>query len=933
MPYNSKLKSQKPDNTTMKKIFFIYLLLNFSTIALAKNTYESGKLDNGFEYHFLHVPSEPNRIDVRLKVGVGASDEIAGEKGVAHMVEHMVFRASPEFPNGIGDSLMGEGWLRGKHFNAMTNYERTLYMFSPPKGTQQLEKTLNTLFFMVQPHDFSEKDWKKERQVVLAEWRSKRGLNERMNRKRTKVIRSGSRQARYGILGTIESISNAPVKTLQTFHQKWYVPNNMQLMISGDFNSNKTLDIIKASFGKLKKAELPNRSGDYYEPKLQNGWHAEQIQDRDSGYSRVAFIFRLDDSLSRQYDNTAGMKSRIIDHFATRILMSRFKNQQRGLPKTISNIAFRKSDIGHHTIATGLFASVTPDGHDSGISELMKIRAQLLKTPVSRSEFTREFDKYMQLIEKSKKKTTLPEPFGYAIMKVSTKVFNRQPVKTQAQIANIAEPVSKTITPDDVTARINKWLNADDRLVQLQAPSLTPINLPDSKKLTAEEKRWQSAELPPLLQAVEHGEGKFFDTPTVGKLVQAQSENGLNVTRWKLTNGDRVVILQTPLAEGKTQVKSIADVGFLNEALNPWQAQLASQLVWQSAPKGWTQAQLNDWKKQHKVSLSYELKPIKTIVSGMSPDSELENLLHLYHAYMQTPQIGEDYRDGIMPLIRQIPMRGVTRRSKKDNAVTVLRYGSSSYPLPKQNELLAVEPTDLLAQWQQINTAPVTHYVITEQTLKTLKPLLEKYLAGINRKSSYKNRDYRAKTGKKIIHKAIGEAGRAEVRLWSFSEVKWSPDIASQVAMLKQDAKKRLKTELRDKILGVYSIRFDSTYNTDNNRIETAIRFSTSPENADKLWKMADEVMQSFADSLNEKDATSIREDLAKGEKSRLQNADTWLNRLILSETYYGDARYLREMQTLADKATLPSLRQTARLMWSAENLRILVIFPYKTNK
>ena len=316
------------------KIIAIAVLASSATYALAENTYHQSSLHNGLQYVVLTVPSEPGRIDVRLQVGVGASDENGTtEIGVAHMVEHMVFRRAPDFPNGVGDTLMAQGWRRGANFNALTNYERTLYMFSPNKGTAQLNDTLKALSAMVKPHDFADEDWQKEKQVIMAEWRNGLSLNERMTRKRTAVIRSGSRQARYAIIGTPESIENTPVSVLQDFHARWYAPNNMKLVISGDIKPAQARALIEQYFGDLTPQPLLNRDGDYYEPKLQNGWRVEQIQDKDSGASQIALIFRLDDSTSRGYDNPQASRERLIDRFANQILSQRIRNQQSALPK------------------------------------------------------------------------------------------------------------------------------------------------------------------------------------------------------------------------------------------------------------------------------------------------------------------------------------------------------------------------------------------------------------------------------------------------------------------------------------------------------------------------------------------------------------------------------------------------------------------------
>lgn len=906
------------------KFKIIVFLVALSNAVFASNTYEYGVLDNGFEYHFLHVPSEPGRIDVRLKVGVGASDEVAGEKGVAHMVEHMVFHAVPQW-----SKARGQGWVRGKHFNAMTSFERTLYMFSPPKGRSQLEQTLENLKAMITPHKFLQKNWKNEKEVVMAEWRSQRGLNERMNRKRSQVVRSGSRQARYGILGSPDSIQTVSVDTLQAFHQKWYVPNNMQLMISGDLNSQATKKMIQKLFGSLKMSKLPDRTGDYYEPKLHKGWQAKQIQDRDSGHSRVMLMFRLDDSLSRDYDSTQGIQARLIDKFTLGILKNRLKNQQSALPKTMNRLVIKKTDIGHHTVAVAMFASVVPDGHTQATSEMLKIRQQLLNAPVTHSEFNNEIKKYKKLIEKAKQKTTLPEPFGEAILKVSTRIFNHKKVYTQAQIAQRVEPVLSSVTQKHINQRMHEWLNAEDKLVQLQAPSLTPVSIPTPAQLDALTRKWQQAKLPPLLKPVKQTQGAFVDAPTATGEVVALKSTYPDVVRWRLANGDIVVVLQHEVAKDKTYIQSISDIGYLTDPEKAWQRQLAGQLVWQSGPKGWTPKQIDDWKKLKKMGLSYRLKINSMHIKGEVPNAHFEDLLHLYHAYQTTAQLGEGYREGIMALIRRIPMRGVSRRSKKDQAITQLRYEKPAYVEPTQAQLMDIEKQELLDYWREINRVPNKHYILTSQSPEVLKPLVAKYLGGIQRKktkqSEYK---YLAKKGVKKDIKAIGEAGRSEVYLWSFTHSDWSPEVASQVAMLNNYAKNKLKATLRDKAMGVYSVRFNSEFNTENNRIETRIRFSTEINQAEKLSSMASEVMENLSHQITKNEVLNIQSDLKKGEASRLKKANTWLQRLVLSDAYYGDARYLKTMHSLADKVSVESLKQVANKMWSPNNQRVLIIKP-----
>lgn len=915
----------------------IIIAAAFSTAAVcafAANTYSTGRLNNGLVYHVLNVPSEPGRIDVRIQVGVGASDENGTtEVGVAHMVEHMVFRRAPDYPKGVGDTLIAQGWRRGANFNAMTNYERTLYMFSPNQGTKQLDDTLKALSAMMSPHTFSAEDWKKEQEIIEAEWRNGLGANERMNRRRNAVNRSGSRQARFAIIGTQESIRSTPVEVLQAFHQRWYVPNNMQVMISGDITPEKAKPLLEKYFGRLKADALPDRSGDYYEPKLVKGFHIQQLQDRDSGGSFVALLFRQNDRAARDYQSTAGTRARNIDRFAAHILAQRLKNEIGDLPKAVSTITARKADIGRETVAVGFVASVTPDGHKQGLTEILKLRERILREPVTQAEF----DAYMAVIkgavERAKKKNALPEPFGDAVQSVSENAFSGKPVRTPAQNAAITEPVLKTLTPADITARLREWLNAEDKSVQIQAPGLTEIKgFPTAAEIQAEADALKTADLPKLQtqKRSETAKGSFTAKPLKGKIVAEQHDKKLNITRWTLQNGDKVIVLQNPAADGKTYLRALGEAGFMSPSLNPWQAQLAQQIVWQSAPQGWTAEQLDGWKKTHKLSLSMSLGGSETKLEGSAPNRQAENLFRLYHAYMLTPQVGENYRDAIMPMIRRIPMEESSSRAVKDKAVTEIRFGGKAYPSPTQADLENTEEPQLLAQWQTISRAPVNYYLLTDAPAKKLKPLVEKYLAAIERRPSEKPTAYQALAGAKTERRAVNPEARSDVSAWSFTPHRWTPQTAAQISILRTLAYEQLKAELRDKALGVYSLKFETMLNPDNNRVESELKFSTTAEQADKLWKLGETTLQQFPQTITEKQIAPLRTNFAKQEAGRLKSPETWINRLILSEQHFGDARYLNEMHTLADSLTAEKMQETAKLLWNSQNRRVLIADPAK---
>lgn len=81
-------------------------------VSLAPQIIE-GRLDNGFSYTLAPMREAGQRIDIRLSVDAGSLDQQENEQGVAHMLEHMLYRGSQQFPQGIGNMLQQHGWQRG----------------------------------------------------------------------------------------------------------------------------------------------------------------------------------------------------------------------------------------------------------------------------------------------------------------------------------------------------------------------------------------------------------------------------------------------------------------------------------------------------------------------------------------------------------------------------------------------------------------------------------------------------------------------------------------------------------------------------------------------------------------------------------------------------------------------------------------------------
>lgn len=209
-------------------------------------------LDNGLTVILEEDHSAPV-VAFQMWVNVGGADESPEEEGLAHLFEHMLFKGTKK--RGLGEVARDiEG--AGGSLNAYTSFDNTVYYNVVP--SRHFSTGLDVLSDSIQNSAFDGDELDREIQVVLEEIR----MNEDSpGRKLYKIIfEAAYRDHPYGrpILGTADSVSAITRKKVLNFFERWYIPNNMTLVIVGDFDKEERLSEIRESFKDFKAAPDPH---------------------------------------------------------------------------------------------------------------------------------------------------------------------------------------------------------------------------------------------------------------------------------------------------------------------------------------------------------------------------------------------------------------------------------------------------------------------------------------------------------------------------------------------------------------------------------------------------------------------------------------------------------------------------------------------------
>ncbi|WP_455483324.1 insulinase family protein [Haemophilus parahaemolyticus] len=884
-----------------------------------------GQLDNGLKYTILPLHDEKGHIEIRMRVNAGSVDENDDQAGVAHMVEHLVFRGTNAHPNGLMPYLHEQKWVRGKNYNAVTTSDSTTYMMTPP-NTAGLSQSFDALSQMLFGAKLSQADLDDERKIILEEWHQGLGVGVMMNEQRTASVRANSRYARHRVIGTEQSINSMPATELQQFYQTWYAPNNMNLLVVGDVDPSEAKAEIDRYFGKAEKKNTPVR--DYLNPALADCLQINKLQDLRSGVSQVAYILRFDDSESRAQTDE-GRYQRLLDRIALASIVQRLRNQSEVLPKGISAVVPRKSDIGTHTAALGLFATVAPTGHLQGLKQIFEEIERLKRFPMTEEELEKQKAPIQAQIENAKKHDGDREFSRWVQAMVDTTLLDK-PFLTQPEIANLTEPMLKKITVAEVNARIHQWLEAKDRIVQYQPPRDTKLDISKAQVAQLQEEAQKAEisepqkekEIVPML--LEHVQAK-------GSITDEQKFEVQNVQHWTLSNGDKVVWLKSPLAKDKTYFQAQSSAGFKAKGLGEWQSQVALQLIAQNAPLDWEFEQLKHWKELNKVNLSMKQTATRLLLEGTVDNTKLADLLRLVYAY----QVETKVKDGLDETKESLAKMAASQNAKNSEnerlkAISMLRYNQENIEmsLPNKSSLDQLNEKSLNDEWAKMLQAPMTYYFVNDMNDAEMKGLVTQFLSDFPRGKRFDSAQVLPTEGKAVASFAMNPEPKSDVKMWAFSAHQWQGKDAVLVSILRNIATNKLKMALRDKELGIYSLRFESSLNPETDRIESELSFVANPDNADKLIGQARVVLDALPEQITEEDVKAAKVQFVTAEKDRLQEPRTWLARLILSENHSGNPQYLTEMQSLADGITLDNVKAMAKLLYNTNNEKVFITTP-----
>jgi len=448
----------------LKNFIFILLMLagisrdglaqaGFTKVAEVEGISEYKLNKNGMKVLLFPDNSKPT-ITVNQTYLVGSRNEDYGETGMAHLLEHLLFKGTPDHPN-IPEELT----KHGARANGTTWLDRTNYFETFQATDDNLNWALSMEADRMVNSFIAKKDLVSEMTVVRNEFEM--GENDPESILGERVLSTAFLWHNYGnsTIGARSDIEEVPIERLQNYYKKYYQPDNTVLIVSGKIDVNKTLDLIKKYYEAIP---VPDRSG---RNKIYDTYTREPVQDGE----RMVTLNRVGDkqAINIAYHICSGADP---DMAPLDMLVSMLTDDPSGVlykkltePKKVSNVYGYTFDLKEPGVM--IFGASIP--MDKSLSEAKSILlGQLDSVPMMKFD-QKDLDRQK---DASQKQWQL---MFNNVERIGT-VLSEYVAKGDWRLLFLSRDNVEKVTMEDVYRVANKYFKSSNRTVGVFIPDKNP---------------------------------------------------------------------------------------------------------------------------------------------------------------------------------------------------------------------------------------------------------------------------------------------------------------------------------------------------------------------------------------------------------------------------------------------------------------------------
>lgn len=902
---------------------------NKAAKASLKVDYQKFTLANGLDV-ILHVDRSDPVVAVNLTAHVGSAREKAGRTGFAHLFEHLLFLESENLGKGGLDKMSAR--IGGSGANGSTSQDRTNYLQTVPKDA--LEKMIwaeaDKLGWFI--NTVTDQVLAKEKQVVKNEKRQSVDNNPYGHTSYVidKALYPADHPYNWQVIGSLEDLQNATVDDVKEFFRRWYVPNNVSLVIAGDFDPAQAKKWVEKYFGEIQRGEeikpLPKRAGVVKETvKL---YH-------EDNFARVPALTMVWPAVEQLHADSYALD--VLSQYLSRGKKAPFYQVLVEDKKLTSNVSIgnRTGELaGQFMLSVRAFDGKSLDEVAAAVSQAF---AKFEKEGISDKDLNR-----IKAGQETQFYNSLSSVLGKSAQLAEYNYLTGNPGFVEQDIKNIL-----AVTPADVMRVYEKYIKGKNYVTTSFVPK-GKVNLAlsgSSKAEVVEEKIVQGAEaaVDPNINA------SYTKTPSKIKRDQEPAYGAAaevkvpKVWEGKLQNGLRVYGIQNdevPLVQFEMQI----DGGLLLEDINKvGVANLMARMMTQGTAKK-TPQELEEAIQQLGASIAVNARTEDIRITVNTLARNYQATLALLEEILLEPRWDEKE----FALLKQNMLSQIRQQEANPNVVAANAYNKLIYGdknirsrniLGSEETVKAITMDDLKAYYQKNLSPSVTRMHVVGALPKAT---VEKSLAQLATKWQAKKVELPAanlvasdaqQTQGKVYFVDIPDAKQSVLQIGypalAATDKDYYPANVMNYILGGGGFASRLTQELREGKGYTYGIRsgFSGTKSIGDFSISSGVRTNVTLESTQLIKK----ILQDFTVTYSDADLETTKSFLIKSNARAFETASAKLGMLDNISKYGWTANYVKEREQIVKTMTVDQIKALSQRYLDPNKMIWLVVGDAKT--
>ncbi len=613
-----------------------------SSLLLPDPNLVEGVLTNGMRYLLFKNETPKDRVSMHLNVQSGSMHERDDQQGVAHYLEHMLFNGSTHFkPGELIEYFQSIGMMFGADANAQTGFFETIYDILLPSGDKaSLEKGLLVLQDYAEGALLLESEVERERGVILAEMRERDSVALRTLKASLEFELPGSLASRRLPIGDKKVIESADRELLKDYYDTWYRPDNMSIVMVGDFDINVAVTLIEERFSAIKPrapaAEQPINTWESHASEEVFYHYEPESGKTDVSISTITWM-------PFEIENIDTFKERVLRRIADIVVQNRLSKDVRKENSPISNAGIYSGLFLQNINFTAISAQCSPDKWEDSIAIIEKTLRRALEHGFTEPELERVKADFILGLETAVKESSTRESTVIAREIIGALNNNRIFLSPQQERDILKQFVDK-LTVDDVNSAFRDNWSADHRLIEVTGNA--HINYKETTPEAYILNKYHESQNVQVTQ-VEGNDDVIFPylpEPTNSFDIIKDEENkvvGIRMIEFK--NGVRLNIKKSDFKKGEFLYR--LDFGDGKKA-EPWKkpglALLTQGIINESGVGKLTRDELETSLAGKNINFNFNVDTNSFVYSGSAAPTETKLLFQLLYTLIMDPRFDQD---------------------------------------------------------------------------------------------------------------------------------------------------------------------------------------------------------------------------------------------------------------------------------------------------